>query len=153
VRLCAGVALLAVVACLPLDAEAASCRGYGREIQSAIRTHVEALRSVEREAADRLAGLDTRPFDYLVGRARAAAAVIGDERGLADEKSLDRCRNYVPPVRNVCAGAARALVSVIEEQAAGAAGKSSKLTYAQAMPQCERWMDLKPLNSVLRAGD
>ena len=153
VRLCVGMAVLGFAACLPFDAEAASCRGYDRYIVSAIKAHVEALRSVEREAADRLAGLDTRVFEYLLNQARSAASVIGDERGLAEEDDLKRCRNYIPPVRRNCTTAARALVVVIEALAAGPASKTSNQTYAAAMPQCERWMDLKPLNTVLRNAD
>jgi hypothetical protein len=153
VRLFAGVAVLGFSACLPLDAEAASCRDYGPYVVSAIKKQVETLRAVEREAADRLAGLDTHVFDYLAGQARSAVAAVGDERGLAEEDDLKRCRNYIPSVRRGCTAAARALVGVIEELAGGSVSKTSKQTYAAAMPPCERWMDLKPLNTVLRVAD
>lgn len=141
----------AVIVLHPLDVAAASCKGYGREVQSAIKAHVETLRAVEQEAADRLAGLDTRPFDFLVGRVRAAAALIADEKSLALEEELHRCRNYVPPVRRVCAGAARALVSLIEERAADLQTGASRQAYAETMPRCERWMSLEPLKTVFRA--
>jgi hypothetical protein len=151
VRLGLDFALPAVIVLLSLDAASASCRGYGREIQSAIKTHVETLRAVEREAADRLSGLDTRPFDYLVGQARVAAAMIADKNGLAEEEDLRRCRNYIPPVRRVCAGAAQALVGLIEERATFAESKARQ-AYAEAMPRCERWMSLEPLKTVFRVG-
>ena len=49
--------------------------------------------------------------------------------------------------------AAQALVSLIDERVAGAANKAATQLYAQAMPQCERWMDLAPLSTVLRIPD
>ena len=88
------------------EAQAASCRNYGREIQAAIKGHVEALRKIEHETADRIAGLDTRPFDYLLTQARTAADAIGDKFGLDEEDALSRCRNYIAPVRHTCAAAA-----------------------------------------------
>jgi hypothetical protein len=66
-------AALAFAVLFPFDVEAASCRGYPQGIRAAIKKQVEVLRALEREAADRLKGLDTRPFDYLLDRARAAA--------------------------------------------------------------------------------
>jgi hypothetical protein len=137
----------------PGNGEAASCRRYGEEIQAAIKRHVEALRMIEREAVDRIAGLDTRPYDFLVVEALKAVQAIADQRGLADEDALSRCRNYIPPVRRTCAAAARALASLIEEQGAGAATKPTKETYSHAMPQCERWMGLQPLKTAFRTID
>jgi hypothetical protein len=149
----AGVAALTLLVLFPFDVEAASCRGYPREIRLAIKTQVEALRALERETADRLKGLDTRTFDYLLGQARAAAGVIADKAALAAEEELNRCRHSIPPVRRVCAEAAQALVSLIEEQATGATTSASKQLYAQAMPRCERWMDFAPLMTVFRTVD
>jgi hypothetical protein len=68
----AGVAL-AFAVLLPLEVEAASCRGYPQGVRAAIKKQVQVLRALEHEATDRLKGLDTRPFDYLLGQARAAA--------------------------------------------------------------------------------
>jgi hypothetical protein len=157
-----GVAL-AFAVLLPFDVEAASCRGYPQGIRAAIKKQVEALRALEREAADRLKGLDTRPFDYLLGQARAAAGVIGDKDALAAEEGLSRCPLSIPPVRRVCTEAAHALVVLIEQQAAGSATTQvkqaevkqaeAKQAYARAMPQCERWMDFAPLVTVFRASD
>jgi hypothetical protein len=135
------------------DASAASCRWYGRDIQAEIKRYVEALRMIEREATDRIAGLDTRPYDYLLKEARAATDVIADKDKLAEEDDLDRCRNHVPRVRRGCAAAAQALVRLIEEQAAGAATKETKTLYAQAMSQCERSMGLAPLKTAFRSVD
>ncbi len=152
-RFCAAVAALAAMLSSPAVGEAASCRGYGQEIQAAIKRHVEALRLVEREAADRVAGLDTRPYAYLLAQARAAALVIDDKDGLAAEDALSRCRNYIAPARRTCATAAQALVRLIEEQVAGAATAATKQAYGRSMPQCERWMGLVPLQTEFRAVD
>jgi hypothetical protein len=153
VRFVAGLAVLVLIACLPSGVEAASCRGYPQDVRAAIKKHVEALRALEHEAADRLKGLDTRTFEYLLVQARGTAAAIADKDALAKEEGLDRCRDGAPPVRRTCAEAARALVSVIEEQAAGAVSKASKRSYAEAMPRCERLMNVVPLTTVFRATD
>jgi hypothetical protein len=143
-------ALTALAILFPVDVEAASCRGYPQSIRAAIRKHVEVLRALEWETTDRLKGLDTRPFDYLLGRARATAAVVADKDALAEEAGLSRCRETIPPVRRVCAEAAQALVGLIEEHGTGAASTESKQVYARTMPQCERWMDFAPLVTVFR---
>ena len=151
--------MLAVVAALaavsePAAAQVYSCRGYPpAAVVSQIKTRVEALRMIEREAADRMAGLDTRSYEWLLERARTGAGVIDDPVALAAEDDLKRCRNYIQPVRRDCAGLAAMLVRVIEELAGGAASKESKQAYAQAMPQCERSMRLTPLNTALRTTD
>ena len=49
-------------------AEAAPCRNYPAAAARAIKPRVEALRFIEREASDRLTGLDTRPWPYLVAQ-------------------------------------------------------------------------------------
>jgi hypothetical protein len=153
VRVFVSLAALILIACLPIDVEAASCRGYPQDVRVAIKKHVEALRALEREAADRLKGLDTRTFEYLLVQARGTAAAITDKDAMAKEEGLERCRDGAPPVRRTCAEAAQALVSVIEEQVAGAASKASKQSYAEAMPRCERWMNVMPLSTVFRASD
>ena len=163
----AGVAL-AFAVLLPFDVGAASCRGYPQGVRAAIKKQVEALRSLEREAADRLKGFDTRPFGYLLDRARAAAGVIGDKDALAAEAGLSRCPQPIFPLRQVCTEAAHALVSLIEQQADGPATPQAgqaeakqgdakqadaRQAYSRAMPQCERWMDFAPLVTVFRASD
>jgi hypothetical protein len=153
VRSVASIAVLVLVAWWPIGADAASCRGYPKDIRAAIKKNVEALRALEHEAADRLKGLDTRTFEYLLVQARGTAAAIGDKDALAKEEGLERCRDGAPPVRRTCAEAARALVSVIEEQTAGAASKTAKQSYAEAMPRCERLMNVMPLTTVFRASD
>ena len=152
-RFFASIAVFVLMAWWPVDADAASCRGYPQDIRAAIKKHVEALRALEHEAADRLKGLDTRTFEYLLVQARGTAAAIADKDALAKEEGLERCRDGAPPLRRTCAEAARALVNVIEEQAAGAASKASKQSYAEAMPRCERLMNVAPLTTVFRASE
>jgi hypothetical protein len=156
-RTAAEIGLAAIALLLPASAAAAPCRNYPAVVAHAIKLRVEAVRLIEREAADRLSGLDTRPWGYLVGQARASAAAIGEARALADEDGLDRCPDPVPHVRRVCATAALALAGALDEQAAGASvGVSngiSRQTYAQAMAICESFTGLPPLHTFLRASD
>ena len=149
----AGMTMLTLVVSMPADVGAVSCRGYPQAIRIAIKKQVEALRALEQETADRLKGFDTRPFGYLLDRARATAAVIADKDALVAEEALSRCPQTIAPVRRVCAQAAQALISLIEEQETGTGTAQSKQLYAQAMPQCERWMDFAPLVTVFRTID
>ena len=75
-----GIVLLGAALALPFEAEAASCRGYPESVRSVIKGRIEGLRMIEREAADRLVGLDTRPFPFLAGDARKAAEALGLSR-------------------------------------------------------------------------
>jgi hypothetical protein len=143
-KLC--IAALALLGSSLAGSEAAPCRNYPAVAARAIKARVEALRLVEQEAADRLIGLDTRPFLFLSGQARAGADAIGEAGALQDEDGLDRCPETVPHVRRVCAIAARALAGALEEQAAGAASTISKQIYAQAMAICEGFMGLGPVH-------
>ena len=111
------------------------------------------MRLLEREAADRLLGLDTRPYPYLAAQARAAAAAIAQAQALQEEDALDRCPDPVPRVRRLCATAALALASAIEEQEAGEASTVYKQAYAQAMAICEGHMGLTPARSRFRTLD
>jgi hypothetical protein len=131
----------------------APCRNYPAVAARAIKSRVEAVRLVEREAADRLIGLDTRPWPFLVGQARAAADAIGAARALQEEDGLERCPDAVPRVRRVCATAGLALASALEEQAAGSASQISKQIYAQAMAICEGLMGLTSLRTPLRTSE
>ena len=148
-RLAAAVLVLV----LATPAAAASCRDYGQMIIPALKPSVEALRKIEREAADRIVGLDTRPYDYLLGQVRAALAIIADKFGLEEEDELKRCRNYIPPVRHTCMAAAQALIAVIEEQDKSTASKAAKDAYAGAVSRCERFIGLAPLKTALRTSD
>ena len=147
------IVALAILCSFAVTAEAAPCRNYAAVAARAIKSRVEALRQIEREAADRLSGLDTRPWPYLIGQARAAAAAIGEPRALQDEDGLDRCPDAVPRVRRVCATAALALAGALEEQSAGAATPISKQVYGQAMAICEGFTRLAPLRTAWRALD
>ena len=145
--------LLALMLSGAAAAEEASCRGYPEAVRGATKRGVEALRLVEHEAADRLKGLDTRPFAYLAGRARATAELIADAKALAVEEGLSRCRNRVTPVRTLCRAAALALVKAIEEEDAGAATKASKQAYSDAIAMCERGLGLPPFKTIYRTTD
>jgi hypothetical protein len=154
-RTAAGICIAASTMLLSVSAAAAAapCRNYPAIAAHAIKPRIEAIQLVEREAADRLIGLDTRPWPYLVGQARAAADAVGEARALQDEDGLERCPDAVPHVRRVCATAARALAGALEEQGAGAASQISKQIYAQAMAICESYIGLAPLHSPLRVSD
>jgi hypothetical protein len=154
-RRAVGICLPAFALVLSVSAAAAAapCRNYPAVAAHAIKSRVEAVRLLEREAADRLSGLDTRPWSYLVGQAHAAAAAIGEARALADEDGLDRCPEPASHVRRVCATAALALAGALDEQAAGATIGISRQIYAQAMALCESFMGLTPLHTFLRVSD
>jgi hypothetical protein len=151
-RHCA-LAALAIVLLACGRSEAASCRDYATTAARTIKPRVEALRLVEREAADRTRGLDTRPYPYLAGQARAVADAIGEARALQEEDDLDKCAEAVPRVRRVCASAARALAGVLEEQNAGTVSQMSRQIYAQAMAVCEGLTTLAPLRTPFRASE
>ena len=134
-------------------ANAASCRWFGKEAQSAIKSHVAALQRYEHEASDRLKGLDSRPFEFLRDAVKKTAAIVGDPRALADEDDLKRCRNATRPIRKICADAAQLLVEVLEKHVTMPKPEYDKAKYAGAMAECEKLMDLKPLKSVIRGTD
>jgi hypothetical protein len=135
------------------DVNAASCRGFSKEAQAAIKQHVVAVHRYEHEASDRLRGLDSRPFDFLRDEARKTAAVIGEPKALADEEELKRCRNATQPIRKICAYAAQLLVEVLDRHVADAKAEYDKPRYAGAMAECEKLIGLKPLKSALRGTD
>jgi len=148
------LAVLALLLASPAEAQSLACRSYPPAAAvSQIKARVEALRFIEREAHDRTLGLDTRPYEWLLTRARAGAAAIADPGAVAAEAALSRCRNDIRPLRRVCADAAAMLVRLIEELAADAATKQSKQAYLEAMPRCEAWLGLMPLNTSLRTID
>jgi hypothetical protein len=132
------------------DANAASCRWFGKEAQSAIKTHVAALQRYEHEASDRLKGLDSRPFDLLRDEVKKTAAIVGEPKALAGEEELKRCRNATQPIRKICADAAQVLVEILEKHVSNSKPDYDKPRYATAMAECEKLIGLKPLKSVLR---
>src|SRR5438477_5234754 len=100
----------------PAAAPVPSCRGYpSANVVAHLKRRVEALRRVEREAADRILGRDTRPYEWLLEQAQAAHAAITDPAALAAEGDWQRCRNFIRPVRRDCATGAAALVRVVTE--------------------------------------
>ena len=146
--------ILAALSSASAKAQSLSCRSYPTAvIVFQVKSRVEALRRIEREADDRAIGLDTRPYEWLLSQARAGPTAIADPAALAAEAALSRCRNHIRPLRRVCAGAAAMLVRMIEELAADGVTKESKQAYVEAMPQCETWLGLMPLNTSLRTID
>lgn len=132
------------------DASAADCRWFGRNAQNAIKAHVEALQRLEFEASDRLKGLDSRPFDFLLGEARKTTTIIADARAIEAEKELQRCRNATQPIRAICAAAAEKLVEILDQHVKSEKPDYDKAAFAQAAAACEKFMDLKPVKSSLR---
>jgi hypothetical protein len=118
-----------------------------------LKPRVEALRLIEREAADRLKGFDTRPFSYLVAQANSTANLIGETHALEEEDGLDRCPEPIPHARRVCATAALALAGLLDAQAAGAGRGILQQTYAQAIAACETLVGLPPLSTVWRGSN
>ena len=149
----AAPAVLAMLA-LGLPARAAApCQNYPASVARALKPRIEALRLIEREAADRLKGLDTRPFSYLVAQANSAAGQIGEARALEQEDGLDRCPEAVPHVRRVCMSAALALADLLAQQATGIVSPISRQTYAQAIAICESLIGLPALQTLWRISD
>lgn len=140
-------------ALLAADANAASCRDFVREAQVAFAREVILLRRYELEAADRLKGLDSRPFAYMRDEAKKAAATIADAGKLKDEEALARCTNPTKPIRKICTGSAQMLVEILEKHVASAAPDYDKPRYATAMAECETLMGLKPLATRIRANE
>jgi hypothetical protein len=149
----AAIAALAILIAVPAAAEMESCRGYPVAVRLKIKRDVESLRMIEREAADRLLGLDTRTFDHLLGTARTAADSIADEKALAEDEKRKDCGDKARPIRSLCREAAVALAGVLLEQSSGAATKPSRQRYAEAMPKCESALELVPLSTPLRVFD
>jgi hypothetical protein len=182
-RLVLGFAAAALLSVLPTPLAAQhlyDCRGYpSRSVVRDIALRVETMRRLERETADRLVGLDTRPYDWLLEQARKAQSEIAIPALLEAEKSLERCRNNIRPLRAVCASAASSLVRVIEEIISAEskpdkkpdlkkddqqddtkqddakddkknAGSEARKVFAQAMPSCEQAVSLAPLDTALR---
>jgi hypothetical protein len=138
---------------MPASAQTYDCRRYPpADVAASLKAQAEAMRKIELETSDRIRGLDTRPYDWLLEQARAAEKEISVPAPLkAEDKLFDRCRNAVRPVRRGCAAASAALVEVIDELAtAGKARRESRQVYLQTMPLCERWLGLTPQESALR---
>lgn len=129
------------------------CEKYPPLAARALKPRIEVLRLIEREAADRLKGLDTRPFSYLVAQASSAASLIGQARALEEEDALERCPEPVVHVRRVCATAALALAGMLEAEGSGAGRGNLRAEYAQAMAICEGLVGLAPLPTAWRSAD
>jgi hypothetical protein len=134
-------------------ANAASCQDYVRAAQKAFAKEVILLRRYELEAADRLKGLDSRPFSFMRDEARKAAATIADPARLKDEEALERCPTPVKPIRKICAGSAQLLVDILEKHVASEKPDYDKPQYATAMAECETLIRLKPLETRIRGNE
>src|SRR6266478_4172263 len=76
------------------QAQPVSCRNYPDTVRPSLRPRVDALRRLEREADDRLRGLDTRTYPFLADQARKAADLMADAKMLENEEAgAKRCRN------------------------------------------------------------
>jgi hypothetical protein len=137
---------------LASDASPLSCRNFVREAQAAFAKEVIQLRRYELEAADRLKGLDSRPYRFMRDEATKALAVIADTERLKDEEAL-RCPTAVKPIRKICAGSAQLLVTILDKHVASATPDYDKPQYASAMAECEGLLGLKPLTTRIRGNE
>ena len=134
------------------QAQSALCRNYPDSVRPSLRPRVEALRRLEREADDRLRGLDTRTYPFLAGEARKVADLIADAKMLENEEAGAKpCRNLVPRVRAICRTAALAFAAAIDDEEKGDANKDNRKAYGGSMATCEHLMGLAPLNTPWRA--
>ena len=134
---------------LSFQASAETCAGFTKSNRSQLLPPAEALRAVEREASDRLKGLDSRPFDFLRDAAKGAAASIAEPGALAHEDEMNAC--WTRPARSLCAKAAVLLVGLLEKLIASGKPDDDKPAYAAAIGRCESALDLKPLRTLIRA--
>ena len=130
-----------------------SCRNFAREAQAAFAREVNQLRQYEREAADRLKGLDSRPFRFMRDEAIKATAVIADADKLKGEAALEKCPNATKPIRKICAGSAQLLVAILDKHVASATPEYDKPQYATAMAECETLLGLQPLTTRIRGNE
>ena len=153
-RLLSGAKYFVIIAtCCVLfaqDGNAQDCKGFLKFARAGIGQHVAAMRRYEHEASDRLKGLDSRPFEFLLAEARKTTAIIANPGALELEKALERCRNWTAPVHKICSEAAQALVEVLEKHVASPKPDYDRPAFAKAVAECERLMDLKPLASAIR---
>jgi hypothetical protein len=133
-------------------ASAQDCPNYLQAARADIGKHVATMQRLEHEASDRLKGLDSRPFDFLVGEARKTAAIIADP-ALQGAGGSKECRDPTQPVRRICADAAQAWVEVLAKYVASLKPDVDKPRFAATVEDCEKLMNLKPLKSVIRGTD
>ena len=134
------------------DASAQECRNYLLAARADIGKHVATMQRLEHEASDRLKGLDSRPFAFLLGEARKTATIIADPALQGAGGSTD-CRDPAHPVRRICLDAAQAWVEVLEKYVANPKPAYDRQRFAATVEDCEKLMDLKPLKSAIRATD
>ena len=133
-------------------ASAQGCPNYLQAARADLAKPVAAMQRLEHEASDRSKGLDSRPFDFLLGEARKAAAIIADP-ALQDARGSKDCRDPAHPVRQICRDAAQVWVEVLAKYVANSKPDYDKRRFAATVEDCEKLMDLKPLKSVIRATD
>jgi hypothetical protein len=130
-------------------ANAQSCRNYLQAARADIGKHVAAMQRYEHEVSDRLKGLDSRPFDFLLGEARKTAAIIADP-SLQPRDGAQDCRDPAHPVRRLCADAAQAWIDVLQKYQSTPKPDYDRPRFAATVEDCEKLMNLKPLKSPIR---
>jgi hypothetical protein len=136
------------------EASAQNCPNYLQAARADIGKHVATMQRYEREANDRVKGLDTRPFAFLLAEARKTAAIIADPalqpKGGPDKGGPADCRDPTHPVRKICADAAQAWVDLLQKYASTPKPDYDRPRFAASVEDCEKLMDLKPLKSAIR---
>src|SRR5947207_1959291 len=118
------------------DASAQSCPNYLLAARADIARHVATMQRLEHEASDRSKGLDSRPFDFLLGEARKTAAIIADP-ALQGAGGAKDCRDPAQPVRLICMDAAQAWVDVLAKYVANPKPAYDKLRFGATVGDCE----------------
>ena len=138
----------------PAGAQSYDCRGYPpSDVTASLKAQVEAMRKIEVEAADRMRGLDTRPYALAAGAGarrregdRRAGAAEG--RGRAVRAVPQRRQAGAPRLRGSGGGAGR---GPHRTRRPARCARNPGTVYVQTMPLCERWLGLPPQQSGLRA--
>ncbi len=144
------------VSCVTLfasRANAANCATYLRDTIAQIGPPMLLLQQLEQESADRLKGLDTRPFNVLRDRVKEAAAIVAAPDRLKDEEGLVSCASKRRPVRKICAEAAALLTAIITKYAAEPKPDYDRPHYVAAMVECETLLQLTPLKTFIRGNE
>lgn len=144
------VSLAAVLLILLGVGEAFACRDHVKRSRMAIGPHVKRLAAIEDKVLDRLMGAPTPAFAVLVREVRTIAGLLLPPTADIAERRSRRCRNWVPPVRRTCRDAALRLVDLINESAVGEITDKTRIAYTNLAKRCETWLLMPPRSSLLR---